>query len=127
MKLNISRQIFVSWLIAVVWLANGLLCKVLNFVPRHRAIVGVILGYAHSALFTTLIGIGEILVAAWIISRIKPKLCAAFQIVLIGIMNTMEFFLVPQLLLWGRLNLVFAIVFMIVIYSNEFIKREKQI
>ena len=32
------------YLIAAVWLANGLFCKVLNLVPRHQQIVARILG-----------------------------------------------------------------------------------
>ncbi len=30
---------FLSILIAAVWLVNGLVCKVLNLVPRHEQIV----------------------------------------------------------------------------------------
>ncbi len=40
--------------------------------------------------------------------------------VVIGIMNILEFLLVPQLLLWGRFNLVFAILLIVLIYYNEF-------
>jgi len=39
-------------LIATVWLANGLFCKLLNLVPRHRLIVARILGAPHATLFT---------------------------------------------------------------------------
>jgi hypothetical protein len=108
-----------TWLIATVWLMNGLYCKVLDLVPRHRQIVGVILGSQHEKLFTILIGIGEILVALWILSRIKPRLCAIFQIILIGTMNMIEFILVPDLLLFGRWNLLFAVLFMCFIYLTS--------
>jgi hypothetical protein len=43
----------ISYLIAAVWLINGLVCKVLNLVPRHREIVARILGDNHAPLFTT--------------------------------------------------------------------------
>jgi hypothetical protein len=53
MKLSgiIYRVLLVA--IALVWLANGLLCKVLGLVPRHEAIVARILGpHAASPLIT---------------------------------------------------------------------------
>lgn len=36
-----------TYLIAAVSLINGLFCKVLNLVPRHRQIVAEILGEDH--------------------------------------------------------------------------------
>jgi uncharacterized membrane protein YphA (DoxX/SURF4 family) len=109
--------------IALVWLINGLFCKVLNLVPRHRQIVARILGEAHSALATTAIGILEILMAAWIISGIKPRWCAWTQILVIATMNILEFFLVPDLLLFGRINIILAFIFIGVIYYNEHIQK----
>jgi DoxX-like protein len=49
-----------TFLIATVWLANGLLCKVLDFVPRHEQIVARILGNDYSRPLTILIGLSEI-------------------------------------------------------------------
>ena len=37
-------RIIFTGLISLVWLVNGLYCKVLNFVPRHQLIVARILG-----------------------------------------------------------------------------------
>src|SRR5678816_252513 len=108
--------------LASVWLANGFLAKLLNLVPRHQDIVARILGYEHAFLFTKLIGIAEVLMAIWILTGIKSRLCAAMQIALILIMNGIEFFLAPDLLLWGRLNLLFAFLFMIVVGYIEFRK-----
>ncbi|UPT66335.1 MAG: DoxX-like family protein [Sphingobacteriales bacterium JAD_PAG50586_3] len=107
--------------IALVWLGNGLLCKVLNLVPRHQEIVSTILGADYAWLFTKAIGVSEILVAIWIVSGIKPRWCAAFQILIVASMNTLEFILVPHLLLWGKLNSVFALLFIVVVYINGFI------
>ena len=107
-------------ILALVWLANGLFCKVLNLVPRHQEIVARILGNEHAFLFTKLIGIGEILMATWVISRIKPRFCAIVQIILILVMNGIEIFLAPDLLLWGRLNFVFALLFIVLIGWMEF-------
>src|ERR1700748_3385781 len=92
--------------IATIWLLNGLFCKVLNLVPRHQLIVAHILGDKYSRTFTVLIGIAETLMACWILSGIKSRLNAIVQIVVIATMNTLEFFLVPDLLLWGKFNSV---------------------
>src|ERR1700753_814483 len=94
----------INYGIAAVWIANGLFCKVLDLVPRHREIVARIIGSAHAALFTRLIGFAEIAMAIWILSGIKPKWNAITQAVVIATMNTLEFILAPDLLLWGRFN-----------------------
>lgn len=78
--------------IAMVWLVNGLFCKVLNFVPRHEQIVARILGESHSSVLIILIGISEIVMAIWVLSKFKPKFNAVTQILIIGIMNVLEFF-----------------------------------
>jgi hypothetical protein len=107
--------------ICLVWLANGLFCKVLNLVPRHHEIVARILGEQYSGLLTNAIGVSEILMVVWVLSRIKSRLCAIFQMVIVGIMNIIEFILVPDLLLFGRMNIVFASIFIGLIYVNEFV------
>ncbi len=107
-----------TYLIALVWLANGLLCKVLLLVPRHAAIVARILGPAHAGVLTRLIGVGEIGIAVWVLSGIRPRWCAWAQIALILSMNTLEAVLAPDLLLWGRLNAVFAVLFCGLIYFH---------
>ncbi|MBK8845488.1 MAG: DoxX-like family protein [Bacteroidetes bacterium] len=97
--------------IAAVWLINGLYCKVLNGVPRHRDIVASILGSEYAAQLTILIGIAEIVMAIWIISQLFSKLNTAIQILIVTTMNLLEFFLVPHLLLWGKCNSIFAACF----------------
>lgn len=106
--------------IALVWFANGLFCKVLQLVPRHEYIVGRILGETYSRPLTLLIGLAEIIMTLWILSGYKARLNAITQIVVIVSMNTLEFILAPDLLLWGRLNALFALLFVLVIYFNEF-------
>lgn len=110
--------------IAAVWFVNGLYCKILSYVPRHEEIVASILG-GNSLLFTTLIGSAEVLMAVWILSGIKARINALLQIVIIMSMNVLEFTLVPDLLLWGRFNILFAIAFSILIYFNQFILKKK--
>jgi hypothetical protein len=110
----------INYCIAAIWLVNGLFCKVLHLVPRHQQVVGRILGTANASLLTTIIGLSEIVMAIWIISKIKTKLNAIVQIVIIATMNAIEFLLVPDLLLWGRFNAVFALALIVLIYINEF-------
>jgi uncharacterized membrane protein YphA (DoxX/SURF4 family) len=110
-----------TYFIALVWLVNGLYCKVLNGVPRHQEIVGSILGNEYAFILTKLIGISEIFMAIWVISGIKTRLNAVVQISIIAAMNVLEFFLVPDLLLWGRFNSLFALIFIGIIYFNEFV------
>jgi uncharacterized membrane protein YphA (DoxX/SURF4 family) len=112
--------------IGLVWLINGLFCKLLNFVPRHREIVARILGPDHATLFISAIGIAEILMFVWIVSGIKSRWCAIVQIVVIAVMNTMEFILVPDLLLFGKLNSFVALFLISVIFFNEFVLDKKQ-
>lgn len=106
--------------IALVWLINGLYCKVLDFVPRHQQIVGRILGAAYQKPLTIGIGIAEILMAIWILTGFRSKENAIFQILVVLVMNLLEFLLVPDLLLWGHWNLFFAILFAGLVYLNEF-------
>ena len=114
-----------TWCIATIWLLNGLFCKVFNFVPRHQQIVAGILGDKYSRTLTILIGLSETAMAIWILSKIKTRLNAIVQIIIIGIMNTLEFFLVPDLLLWGKFNSLFALVLIVIIYYNEFYLNKK--
>lgn len=115
----------VTFCIALVWILNGLFCKVLNLVPRHEQIVARILGDDYSRILTILIGLSEILMAIWILSRFKPRLNAITQISIVGLMNTLEFILVPDLLLWGKLNSLFALIFIMIVYFNEFYLNKK--
>ena len=116
-----------NFLIATIWLANGLFCKVLNVVPRHQEIVGRILGSDHAELFTKGIGFAEIAMAIWIVSGYLSRVNTLMQVVIIGTMNLLEFFLVPDLLLWGRFNLLFAFLFMLVILYNEYYLKPKPV
>ena len=110
---------WLHYLFAAIWIANGLFCKVLNLVPRHQEIVASILGNEHPRLLTVSIGVAEIAMAGWILSGFHKRLNVIVQIVIIGTMNTLEFFLVPELLLWGKTNALFAFVFIVLIYYNE--------
>jgi len=121
--LNFGRllNIALTFFIASVWFVNGLICKLLNLVPRHQLIVARILGPAHATAFTRVIGILEIGMCAWVLSGIWPAICAWLQILLVAVMNTIEFFLARDLLLFGRINALIALFFIFLIYFNTFL------
>ena len=112
-------------LISLVWLVNGLFCKVLNLVPRHEQIVAQILAEDYSRPLTILIGLSEVVMAVWILSKFKSKLNAITQILVVALMNALEFILVPDLLLWGKLNSLFALLLIGLIYCNKFVLNKK--
>ncbi|MBJ6117505.1 DoxX-like family protein [Pontibacter sp. BT310] len=116
-----------NFAIATVWLINGLFCKVLDMVNRHEQIVAEILGSDFSRQLILLIGFAEVGMAVWVLSGIRARLNAVLQIAVVATMNILEFSLVPELLLWGRLNILFALLFIVVIYYNEFILNRRQI
>lgn len=108
-----------KYIFAAVWVANGLVCKVLDIVPRHREIVARILGEDHALALTRLIGVGEIGIAVWILSDIKARWSAWAQIAAVMTMNVIEFFLVPDLLLFGKLNFLVALAYVALVARAE--------
>jgi len=124
-KTSIKMNKILNYFIATVWLINGLFCKVLNLVPRHQEIVAKILNSDHSRDLTVLIGLSEIIMTIWILSGFRSKLNALTQITIIASMNILEFILVPDLLLWGHYNSLFAFLFILLIYFNEFYFKSK--
>ncbi len=107
-----------TFLIAGVWLANGLFANVLNLVPRHTEIVAGILGSEYARPLTIIIGLSEIIMGLWILAGGYRKETAITQIAIILTMNTLEGLLVPELLLWGYLNPLFAALFCGLVYWN---------
>ncbi|MGJ1206004.1 DoxX-like family protein [Sphingobacterium lactis] len=106
--------------IAVVWFVNGFICKILNLVPRHEEIVARILGGEHARILTIGIGVAEVCMAIWVLSGKWRRTCALLQIFTVASMNILEFILVPDLLLWGRFNILFAFLFIVVVYYHAF-------
>jgi len=98
---------------------------VLNLAPRHEQIVAKILSNEYSKQLTVLIGFSEIIMAIWILTKFKSKLNAIIQMTVVAVMNVIEFIVVPDLLLWGRLNIVFAFMFIGLVYYNEFVLNKK--
>jgi hypothetical protein len=73
--------------------------KVLDVVPRHRMIVATVLGATAAGPVTVAIGAAEAAMGLWILSGIRPRLCAAAQTAAIVSMNTLELGLAKDLLL----------------------------
>ncbi len=105
---------------ALVWLINGLFCKLLGSVPRHEQIVARILGQSNAHWITQLIGALEILMALWILSKWKPRLCGLLQIVTVAVMNNIELVLASDLLLFGAWNAALATLFIFLVYLYYF-------
>lgn len=121
MQLKTKRQLphfYFNLFIALVWLVSGLICKLLNLVPRHHAIVARILGEENSLLYTKIIGVLEIAMALWVFSRKNFRLAAIVQAALVATMNIIEFLLAPDLLLFGRVNILFAAAFIVLVLVN---------
>lgn len=97
-----------AWLFASVWLVNGLACKLLDLVPRHRAIVARLFGDEHALILTRLIGIAELVFAVWILSCWRWRWSAAAQIAAVAAMNLVEFLFARDLLLFGSGNALVA-------------------
>lgn len=86
-------------LIGSVWVFHGFYSKILNGIPRHRLIVGKILGAANAGVFTKAIGVLEVTVGVWAFTGWQPVGCAVVQTAAIVAMNTLEIFLARELLI----------------------------
>jgi hypothetical protein len=108
-----------TYIFAAVWIANGLFCKILGFVPRHEHIVARILGPEYAPQLTVTIGVLEVMMAAWILSGIRRRWSTLAQAIVVATMNVLEFLIAPDLLLFGRMNIVVAAVFITVLLMYE--------
>lgn len=118
---RVSLHKILTILISLIWLVNGLFCKLLGLVPRHEMIIARILGAEYSFVAAKIIGILEILMSFWVLSRKYSRLNAIVQIVIVITMVTIEVILVPDLLLFGRFNIAFILIFIALIYYTEFV------
>ena len=90
------------YFVAIVWLVQGLYSKLLGGVPRHLAIVQSIPGLAgmRGQVVLMLVGVAEVLLAGWIVSGVRPLLCAAMQTAALLGMNAVELTWARPHLLW---------------------------
>lgn len=110
----------------MVWLLNGAYAKLFGQVPRHELIVKEILEVNNPNQLIIIIGILEIIMAIWIISNKYSKINAITQSALILLMNVLEQIYTPELLLWGKWNFAFAVLFVFFIIWNEFYNQPKR-
>jgi uncharacterized membrane protein YphA (DoxX/SURF4 family) len=111
--------------IASIWLVNGLFCKLLDYVPRQQEIIARILGNEYAPFLTNMIGLGEVFIAILIILGYHSRQIAILQVFLIALMNLVEISLAPDLLMFGKLNGLLALAFILVILYNEFYLAKK--
>jgi hypothetical protein len=88
--------------VAAVWLVHGLYNKLLGGSPRHLAIVQSVPGLAGDAgrHMLTAVGLFEVAIAIWVLSRRAPQQCAATQTAALLSMNALELTFARPLLLW---------------------------
>jgi hypothetical protein len=63
--------------------------------------------------------------AIWILNGLWHRLNVWVQILLVLTMNVIELVMVPDLLLFGRLNAVVAVAFCLLLYADEFVWHRK--
>lgn len=75
--------------IALVWLYQGLWCKLLGGVPRHEAVVGAVpfIGPAAARGVLIVLGLAECCIAVWVLSGKRMRDAAITQTVLLIVMN----------------------------------------
>jgi hypothetical protein len=76
--------------IASVWIFHGLYSKILDGIPRHRAIVSRILGDTIGPTATIAVGLCEVLLGIWVLSGRYRCGSALVQTIAIASMNTLE-------------------------------------
>ena len=116
--MRIVRSRVVTYAIALVWVMFAILGKLFPITPTHREIVARVFGEALSGPLIIFIGLGELCVAGWILSGVARRWCGWFQIAAVVTMNCIELLIASNILLWGKLNGLFAGLFVLVVYSN---------
>jgi hypothetical protein len=114
--LSIKARRLLGLGIGSVWLFHGLYSKILDGIPRHRMIVGRILGEnsAHGA--TVAIGVLEVSLGLWAVSGYKRWACALVQSLAIVGMNTVEIIRANDLLISAPGMVVFNLAFLSVVW-----------
>jgi hypothetical protein len=85
--------------IGAVWVFHGLYSKLLDGIPRHRQIVGRILGEEFAEPATLAVGALEIVLGVWVFTGRRRRACALVQTLTLVGMNALEILLAPDLLL----------------------------
>lgn len=87
----------ISGAVAMVWLYEGLWCKLLRGEPREFDVVRAVPRYGPrlGVPFLMALGVVEVALAAWVLSGLAPLYCALSQTVLLVTLNANG-------LLWSR-------------------------
>jgi uncharacterized membrane protein YphA (DoxX/SURF4 family) len=115
---SVPRQLLfcLTLLIGSVWIFHGLYSKLLNGIPRHRAIVGRVLGEEWATPMTMAVGILEIILGLWALSRWRRRECALVQTLAIVTMNSLEIVRARDLVLSAPGMLILNATFLIVVW-----------
>jgi uncharacterized membrane protein YphA (DoxX/SURF4 family) len=75
--------------VAAVWLYEGLWCKLLRGDPRQFQIVEAVprFGSRFGGVLLGVLGLAEVVLAAWALSGVAPRPCAIVQTLLLATMN----------------------------------------
>jgi uncharacterized membrane protein YphA (DoxX/SURF4 family) len=99
LPLSHRAQALLGFAIGSVWVFHGLYSKILGGIPRHRLIVGRILGETLATPATFAVGALEILLGVWVFIGWKRRICALVQTLAITAMNALEIVRAPDLLI----------------------------
>ena len=102
--------------IGSVWIFHGLYSKILNGIPRHRLIVGKILGKERAQIATRIIGTLEFLLGVWAFTSWQPVWCASIQTTALVAMNSLEILLARELLISAIGMLILNLGFLSVVW-----------
>ena len=108
----IRARLFLRVLIGGVWIFHGLYSKLLDGIPRHREIVGRVLGDDLAGWLTPVIGLAEILLGIWMLTARWPRACALVQTAALVAMNVLEIVFAREILL-SPVGMVVANLFLI--------------
>lgn len=103
-------------LIGCVWVFHGLYSKICNGIPRHRLIVGRILGEGIADRATLFIGVMEMSLGIWVFSGRQRRSCALVQTLAIISMNALEILLAKDLLISAPGMVVLNLAFFSIIW-----------
>jgi hypothetical protein len=99
-----------------IWIFHGLYSKILDGIPRHRAIVGRVLGEEWAAPVTIAVGTMEVILGLWALSRWRRRECALVQTLAIVAMNSLEIARARELLISAPGMLLLNAVFLCVVW-----------
>lgn len=95
----LSARSILRGAIGTVWVFHGLWSKLLGGVPRHREIVGRVVGEEWADPVLLAVGVGEIVLGLWVWSGRRPWDCALVQTCGLAGMNALELLYARDLLL----------------------------